>query len=131
MGVRFPEKRKACVELVQAQRDTKSMVTFHEGESEIITPRGLPVALHRNRLMTGWGCLLMQGIHYGPSQHKLVEFKDDLLRNLAGNSFNAYCNGAVRIVKTTCLAHMCVRAKARKCRGPRCGKTYDIFMFDD
>lgn len=132
-GLRFPEARKACVELSQSQRDSAKILSFREGESEIITPTGMPAALHRNRLVTGREALLLQGIHYGSCQHKLSEFNDDLLRNLAGNTFNAFCNAAVRIVRTACLAHLDTRARARagrKGHGPRRLPTFGLFDFD-
>lgn len=56
--------------------------------------------------MTGWEALLLQGIHYASAQPRLRGFRDDLLRNLAGNAFNGFCTAAVQIVKEACLAKL-------------------------
>jgi hypothetical protein len=45
----------------------------------------------RCRLLNGIEALAALGIHYGPHQGRLLDFKDSFLVDLAGNAFHGWC----------------------------------------
>lgn len=99
MGVKYPDPRKACVELSQNQRNPKAPKQVVINRADIITPRGQQLVTHQARCLLGLEGLFLQGIHYGKEQFKVEEFDDDFLRDLAGNAFNSYCAAAIFITK--------------------------------
>ncbi|CAJ1395375.1 unnamed protein product [Effrenium voratum] len=112
--IQFPDQRKACVELSQNQRSSSNVKGVKVGLCEIITPTGQLLVTHQARCLTGFECLLMQGIHFGrQNENTWNEFPDDLLRNLAGNAFNCWCVAAVYLVKEAVLARCHAREQIR------------------
>ena len=58
----------------------------------------------RCRLMHGKEALLLQGIHYGSSQHKLMKYDDAFLANLSGNAFQTVSCMQAMLATMTALA---------------------------
>ncbi|CAJ1335640.1 unnamed protein product, partial [Effrenium voratum] len=108
LGIRFPDSRKCCIELSQNLRSPTSVRRLKDNHTDIVTPHGQQLVAHRARCLLGYEALLLQGIHYGKEQFKieLGDFPDELLRDLAGNAFNAHCAAATYIVRQCIAAHL-------------------------
>ena len=101
MGVKYPDQRKASVELSQSQRNPKTPKPVIPNRADIITPRGQQLIIHEGRCLLGLEGMFLQGIHFSREQYKVDDFEDELLRDLGGNAMNSYCVAAVFVTKQT------------------------------
>lgn len=108
-GIHFPDARDAGVELSQSFRGVRAI---QNNTCDIVTPGGQLLLTKKARLACGTEMMLLQGLHYGPEQFKLLDFADqqDLLADLAGNAFNSFCFAAALITKKTVEANLQMRA---------------------
>ena len=56
----------------------------------------------------------MQGIHFGKNQHKLMSYSNNFLLDLVGNSFHAWCCGAVLLTSLIVLSEARARHRRRQ-----------------
>ena len=83
-GVKFPEKRPRTVDLSQ-QLDRQSL---KDGQG-CVKPTMCSYVTSKCRTTVGAESLFLQGIHYGPNNHKIMNYPDSLLADLGGNAFEA------------------------------------------
>ena len=102
------------MEISQLHRTSASSTGWRENEADVITPSGQQLVIHQSRCLTGYEGLLLQGIHYGPDQGKVLSFNDDLLRSLEGNAFNVHCMAACFVVKKALLAKIWFKVHLKK-----------------
>ena len=106
--------RKRAKQTINTTQGCERASSSRDGESTIVTPRGNVFLQHRVRKAHGLEALLLQGLHYGPSQHRLVDtFASADLHRLAGNAFNGYCCAAVVLARECLLAVVAQRTRER------------------
>ena len=106
--VNFPDQRCSVIDLTQNPFGKNADGKVRNGRAEIITPGGVKLVTDQARCLTGYECMLLQGIHYGRDQLRVEDFESSLLKDLAGNAFQSHCMAAALIVKKTVEARLAV-----------------------
>ena len=85
----------------------------------------------RCRLMHGKEALLLQGIHYGSSQHKLMKYDDAFLANLSGNAFQTVSCMQAMLATMTALSDAKYRHTVVQIHRTPSNSTMDFLWGDD
>ena len=95
--------------LVQAACSMGRAPSSSVDSSNAITSNARPFHTERMRLLLGKETFYINGIHFGADDSKLADFTDDMLTNLAGNSFHVWCAAAMFFA--TVVLHAVIHSK--------------------
>ena len=114
LQIKYPDRRVATVDLSQSVSKTASS-KLKLNHASIVTPSCHQLVLPQARCLTGYECLHLQGLHWGRDHPRLMDYvdADNLLKDLAGNAFQAHCFGAIYIVKVALHSKLEVMALVR------------------
>ena len=87
----FPEKHIRVVDISQ----NKARTQLVSGYMPCITPKGEKYLTDRRRPLLGVEAMRLQGMWLEPSDPRIHDMSDSLLRDLAGNAFEQSCFAAV------------------------------------
>ncbi|CAE7512728.1 unnamed protein product [Symbiodinium sp. CCMP2592] len=112
-GIQFPDARDAGVELSQSFRGLRAI---QHNTCDTVTPGGQLLLTKKARLTCGMEMMLLQGLHYGAEQFKLMDYAEgqEFLSDLAGNAFNSFCFAASLICKKAVEANLAMKAVVLK-----------------
>jgi hypothetical protein len=107
-GIQIPEGEFCAVEVSQSSGCRRSADHYHA-----IIPRTRQYLARECRIISGVECLFVQNIRY-PREELLFGFPDALLRNLAGNAFEASCCLASVVAASVAMSFGCSNMAPQK-----------------